>query len=383
MRASERTEAEISRLESMLERKPGDLKTQCRLAAALMQKGRETGDIGAYQEARRAAEAALKTNPGSVDALTTAAWTATVFHDFAAAKEHAGRVLKSDPRAAAAYGIMCDSHLELGDYDAAAEAAQAMMDQKPNLASYSRAAHVRWCFGDTKGATFLMMKAVEAGGGAEAVAWCRVQLADLMFKSGAYPAAEAEYGRALSAMPGYRHGLAGLARIRFATGKTEEAVRMMREATQAGQTVANLDDFGDMLAAAGRKEEAEKAHRRAAALMDEHFAAGVGGDEPAVARLWLSRGERKEEALRLMEVEVEHHRSVGVYAVLAWAQAEAGQFDRARASVAHAMRTNVREPWILRRCGEVLTASGDPEGGARLLAEARAVCPSEAAWRLL
>jgi tetratricopeptide (TPR) repeat protein len=362
---------------------PTDLKSQCLLAAALMQKGRETGDIGAYQEARRATEAALKSAPDSLDAQVTAAWSATVFHDFDTAVRLAERALESDPGAASAYGIVCDSRLELGDYDAAADAAQAMMDRKPNLASYSRAAHVRWFFGDVKGAILLMKKAAEAGGGREAVAWCRVQLADMMAKSGAYPAAEAEYERALAGLPGYRHALAGLARARFASGHAEEAVRLMRKATEVGPTVSNLDDLGDMLAAAGRKDEAEEAHRRAAGLMGSHLAAGIGGDEPAVARLWLSRGEREQEALRLMEAEVEHHKSVAVYATLAWAQAVAGQKDQARASVVQALRTGVREPWVLRRCGEVLEACGDPEGGGRLLAEARAVCPSEQAWRLL
>lgn len=382
-KATDATEAEISRLQAKLGRAPGDLKTLALLAAAQMQRGRETGEIGAYQEARKTALRALEQAPSSVDALSTAAWAATVFHDFDQAKELAAKAVQADPRAATAYGVLCDSYIELGDYEAAAEAAQKMMDLKPNLASYSRAGHVRWLFGDTKGATFMMLKAVQAGGGREALAWSRVQLADLMYKSGAYPAAEAEYRRALDTLPGYRHALAGLARTLFAAGKAVEAAETMQRAVGSGPTVANLDDLGDMLAAAGRQAETEAAYARAAALKEEHLAAGVGGDEPAVARLWLSRGEKKAEALRLMEAEVEHHKSAPVYACLAWAQAANGQAAKARGSVARALRTGVREPWVLRRCGEALRAAGDEAGAARLLAEARAVCPSETAWQLL
>ena len=45
--------------------------------------------------------------------------------------------------------------LELGDVEASTKAVQRMLDLKPSLPSYGRAAHLRWLLGDTAGAQAL------------------------------------------------------------------------------------------------------------------------------------------------------------------------------------------------------------------------------------
>ena len=70
-----------------------------------------------------------------------------------------------------------DALIEMGDYDAAADAYQKMVELRPDLASYNRAAHYRFLFGDTSGAIRIMKQAIEAGSSSpENVAWCMVDL---------------------------------------------------------------------------------------------------------------------------------------------------------------------------------------------------------------
>jgi tetratricopeptide (TPR) repeat protein len=65
-------------------------------------------------------------------------------HEFAKARDLAKQMLERDADDALSWGTKSDAELELGDTAAAIESAQRMMDLKPNLPSYGRAAHLRW-----------------------------------------------------------------------------------------------------------------------------------------------------------------------------------------------------------------------------------------------
>jgi tetratricopeptide (TPR) repeat protein len=382
VKALPETETTIAKLEDKLAAAPSDTQTIARLAAAYVQKGRETGEVANYVQAREMLAKAHKDHPESRDVTLALAWVSTVFHDFDTALSLAEGLVKADPKDADAHGVVSDSHLELGHYDQAIEAAQRMIDLRPNLASYSRGAQLRWVTGNARGAVFLMTQAIQAGGSTEAVAWAKVQLADMHLKTGAYPAAEMLCESVLETMPDYRHALAGLGRVRVAQGRLDEAEALLARAAKVGPSVTMLHELGDVRAMLGRAD-AEDAYAMAEKVQDDQLAVGIGGNEPAVARLWLARGIKAKEALTLMEAEVEHHKSVPTYAALAWAQAANGLTAEAAKSADLALGTGSKEPWVLRRCAEVYQAAGQTEKAERTLAEARAVCPSESLWRLL
>ena len=382
VKALPETEAAILKLEKKLASAPSDTQTIARLATAYVQKGRETGEVANYVQARDLLTAAHKEHRESRDVTLALAWVSTVFHDFNSALELAGALVKEDPKDADAFGVVSDSYLELGRYDEAIAAAQKMIDLRPNLASYSRGAQLRWVTGNARGAVFLMTQAIQAGGSTEAVAWAKVQLADMHLKTGAYPAAELLCESVLETMPDYRHALAGLGRVRAAQGRLEEAEKLLARASKVGPSVVMLHELGDVRAMLGRSD-AEDAYAMAEKVMDDHLAVGIGGNEPAVARLWLARGVKAKEALRLMEAEVAHHESVPTFAALAWAESANGMHSKAAASADRALATGTKEPWVLRRCAEVYEAAGQSEKAARTLAEAKAVCPSDTLWKLL
>ncbi len=116
------------------------------------------------------------------------------------------------------YGTLGDALLELGEYQEGAEAIQKMVDLRPDVASYTRAAYVRELFGDMEGAIEIMGMAVRAASSRdlEHNAWCRVQLGHLLFHAGRLSDAEAQYQAALQIFPNYHFAFTGLGRVRAA-----------------------------------------------------------------------------------------------------------------------------------------------------------------------
>ena len=143
-----------------------------------MQKARETADASYYGRAEQAFEQARRSTPTSGEAIVGLAWVQSARHEFEKSIEWAQKALALDAANAAAYGLLGDAALELGDYDAAAEHYQRMLDLRPDISAYSRSAHLLFVTGDVRRATWLMDKAIKAGGPyAENTAWCRAQLA--------------------------------------------------------------------------------------------------------------------------------------------------------------------------------------------------------------
>ena len=89
---------------------------------------RDTADEKYYDYAETAYQYALKLHPSAVDALSGMAWVTGGRHQFEQSREWANRALAIDPENAAACGILGDAALELGDYDAAYDHYQKMMD---------------------------------------------------------------------------------------------------------------------------------------------------------------------------------------------------------------------------------------------------------------
>src|SRR5947208_15681481 len=98
-------------------------------------------------------------------------------HEFEESIAWARKALAVDPESRDAYGLLGDAAVEMGRYDEAYRDYQKMLDLRPDLASYSRGAHLLYLTGSTTRALALMRKAIEAGSPyGENVAWCHAQL---------------------------------------------------------------------------------------------------------------------------------------------------------------------------------------------------------------
>src|SRR6516225_10804752 len=123
-----------------------------------MQKARETADADYYRHAERAYRKALALNPKNLDATTGLAWVYGGRHEFELSIQSAEKAVALDPNSSLAYGLLGDAAVELGDYDAAFEHYQKMLDLRPDISSYSRGAHLLYLTGDLRKARWLMQK---------------------------------------------------------------------------------------------------------------------------------------------------------------------------------------------------------------------------------
>src|SRR5262245_909033 len=123
-----------------------------RLAAAHMQKARETGDFSFNAKANDAIDRSLAVEPDNYDALKLRAKLQLTYHRFAEALEtaHHAQTFRDDDHDV--WGQITDALVELGDYPGAVRAAQTMVDLRPDSSSYARVSYLRSLHGDTRGA---------------------------------------------------------------------------------------------------------------------------------------------------------------------------------------------------------------------------------------
>src|SRR5439155_10712632 len=139
-----------------------------------------TEDPGYYLHADACAEVALAISPDDPTALDLRALVLLNQHQFADAEKTARKILEKRGDDPVAWGNLSDALLEMGRTEEASRAAQTMVDLKPNLPSYARAAHFRWLAGDSAGAKAFYRHAIDAGADQrdpEPRAWVLVQTA--------------------------------------------------------------------------------------------------------------------------------------------------------------------------------------------------------------
>src|SRR5215207_4884446 len=146
------TDGEIARLQAAVRAAPGNPRRETVLADAYLQKVRETGDVSYYARAEGLLRRAAARSPRDPGVLISQGTLALARHDFAGALTLGHRAQALNPDSRAADPVVVDALVELGRYGAAERALQAMIDAKPNLASYSRVSYFRELHGDLDGA---------------------------------------------------------------------------------------------------------------------------------------------------------------------------------------------------------------------------------------
>jgi tetratricopeptide (TPR) repeat protein len=260
------TDAQIARLQSAV--RSGAAGQSAALAAAYLQKVRETGDASFYSRADGVLRQALAKRPNDAYAVVQAATLAAARHDFARALALARRARALEPDALAAFPVEVDALVELGRYDEAERALQDFIDRKPNLAAYARVSYFRELHGDLDGAVDAMRRAVAAGGPVpENVAYVQTLLGGLELTRNQPAAARRAYAQALAAVPGYVPALAGRARL-------EGSIPLWRKAVERLPLPEYAIGLGEAELAAGRTEDG----RRDLALVgaEEQLLAGAG-----------------------------------------------------------------------------------------------------------
>lgn len=337
---------------------PRNVDARAVLGAAYLQKARETADPAYYERAEQALDAALALDPRHVDALVGKGTLALARHHFHEGLELGERARDLAPGLARVYGVIADAQTELGMYDEAADSIQTMIDLRPDLASYSRAAYARELRGDLAGAIEAMDLAVRAGGPTrENTEWTRVQLGNLYFARGDLDGAEAQYQRSLAMLPDYVYALGGLARVRAAQGDADGAAELYRKAIARAPLPELVIGLGETLEAAGRAGEAAEQYELVRAMQRLLAAGGVDTDLE-LARFEADHGDPAA-ALALARAAYERRPGIVTADTLAWALERSGDHAEARRYAEEALRLGTQDALMLFHAGMIARSQGD------------------------
>ena len=330
-----------------------------RLGDALMQKARETMDLSYYGSAEAAYRKSLALTPNYANALVGVAWVLSGRHEFEQSIEWANKALKVEPNRADAYGLLGDAATEMGDYDSAFEHYQKMLDLKPDIASYSRAAHLLFITGGFKKATLLMSKAIGSGGAyPENRAWCIAQMALLDFAQGAYVPAEQMLTEGLKESPNNYHLLAAMGKVKAALKDFPAAIEYYKRAQAIVPQHEVVVALGDLYTLEGRTDDAHRQYALVDVVRQLNKANGVIGDLQ-MAQFLADHDRDLAEALQIAETEYKTRPTVYGADTLAWCYYKNGRIPEARKYSAKALSQNIPEAMFFYHRGLILAKAGD------------------------
>ena len=371
-RKSTPADLRIEAAQSKIKLAPGEPDGYNLLASAYSQKARETGDFSLNAKAEEALTRSLEVAPDNYDALKLRGKILLTYHRFRDALEVARRAQALRPQDHDVYGALTDALVELGDYEEAVRAAQKMVNLRPDTASYSRISYLRELHGDTEGAIEAMTTAVRAASpqDPENLAWCRVQLGNLLLNGGRPAEAEREFDKALQTFPGYRMALDAKARARIAAGDFESASTIYRrEQEQAPNSADAALALGDLYTRQGQAEEAKRQYELFESL--ERANAAAENDWHHLVYFWADHNQNLDEALALARRAREQRADIHTCDALAWTLFKQGQFTEAKAAIDEAMRLGTRDARILYHAGLIYDELGEHQKATKYLKLAR------------
>jgi len=352
-----------------------DAATVNNLAAAYLQKMRETSDFGYVEKAERLVAKVLATHPGDYEALILHTEAELNRHHFAQVVESTQRLSKTAPEDARLWGMLGDALMEIGDYDRAASAYEQMVQLRPGLSSYNRVAWYRFVTGDAAGAISAMTQAVHAAGAApENLAWCLVDLGHMYFKTGRLDEAQSNYTAALETFPGYHPAFAGLGRVHAARHHTVEAIANYRRA----QAIVPLPEYAGALRvlylAAHHPAEAHQ-QDELLDVIDQLARATAEKTNRSLAVIFADENRQLPRALELAQNEWNFRQDVYTYDALAWVLYCNGRYAEAQSAASKALVQGTPEPAFYYHAGMIAAARHRQEQARELLAKALALNP--------
>jgi tetratricopeptide (TPR) repeat protein len=358
----------IAVLQDRLRRAPSDWRAAAALGLAFVQQARMTGDPTSYPRAEEALRRSLSLNHENTVGLVGMGSLALARHDFREALDWGRRAVSADPHGQAGYGVLGDALVELGRYREGFQAFQRMVDLRPDLSSYTRASYARELQGDLAGAIGLMRMAEEAAGSPQDAAWAAFELGELFWSTGRIRDAAASYRRASRLAPSFLAPRTGLARVSWARGRMDDAIRRYRLVVARFPAPEYVTALGDLYAATGRPERAEDQFALVRAEEDLFEANGVNVDLELA--LFDADHGRTRVGLRAARAAWSERKSIHAADAVAWALHKRGRDGQAAHHARRAFRLGTRSSLFLFHAGMIELRLGHHDRARRLLQNA-------------
>jgi tetratricopeptide (TPR) repeat protein len=341
------------------------------LAIALSRRARETSDVTFYAQAEDALKKSLEFSPNNLEAEKIRIWLLLGRHEFPAALQAATVLNKKVPDDVLVYGFLVDANAELGNYSAAENAAQWMLNLRPgNLPGLARAAFLRELFGDVDGAYELMDMAYQATVPTETEdrAWILAQMGHLRLIVGKTDEADAILRHALALFPGYHYALGNLAKVRMAQKKYDEAVTLLQRRYHAAPHAENLYDLAEALELAGRVADAQQAFTE---FETKSLAESSRKDNSnrELVFYYADHAHQPAKALEIARQEFAWRHDAYTLDAYAWALHVNGQDVEARKQIDQALAVGVQDAKLLAHAGAIALKVGDRDKAEHFLQE--------------
>ena len=373
--ASLKTDDHISMYQTLVKAQPDELHYQNLLAGAYIQKVRETVDFSYLERAQQVLQNVLAQDANNYEAQRLRTEIALERHDFHAAAQYSEALTQQAPNDSWNWGTLGDAQTELGNYDKAAEAYQKMVNLRPDLSSYNRAAYFRFLFGDAENGTKIMKMAIAAGSPmAENTAWCQVELGKMYLKTGKLKEAEEAFSAGLRNFANYHPALSGLAQVQAAKHDWKSAIANMKRA----QASVPMPDYAaalyDYYTASGDLKEAKK-QKEMIEVIDQVGQAAQEKANRNIAIIFADRDWNLSRALELARNELEVRGDVYTWDALAWALFKNKKYPEAGEAMKKAMKLGTPEPAFYYHAGLIESALGHKDDARELLKKALELNP--------
>ena len=362
-------DARITFFEHRAAADPLDFLSVNHLAAQYLQRARETGDVADYQRADFAASRSLQLVPSDNYAdLVSLAAVRLVQHDYAAAERLADQATSLRPAKPAAIGVLADAQIGLGRYDDAEQTLAKMLEAESGLPELSRLANLAFLRGDRINAVVFWRQAIERSQGLpiENLAWARVQLGVTYFALGDLSQAASQHEKALDLYPGYPHALAGLAQVRAAERRWDEAIALNSAVIASLAQPSYVVALGDIYAASGQPEKADEQYALVQAIASLFRANGINTDLQ-IALFYLDHDLEVQRALAMATASYQAAPSVFAADALAWALYKNGRLEEAAGYASEATALGTLEPSFHFHAALISQALGDGKATANHL----------------
>ena len=344
------------------------------LGTVYVGRARLTGDLADYDRALTAVGRALKVNPTYLPALELHATILFAVHDFVGARDEARAILADAPDQLQAVATLGDASLELGDIQVARDSYLALDGQAASAPVWSRLSHLAFIEGDLDRAIGLVQRAIDAmvdEAPSESTAFYQFQIGELYRARGDTNAAAAAYQRALDDLPQYVPAIAGLARVREAQGRRDEAIALLKRATDQIPQPEMVSALGDLYALAGDAVAAEQAYGLVERIGAVARATGSVYNRQLV--IFAADHDRDlPDALALARAELRVRKDVYGHDALAWVLFKSGDLAEAAAEAKAALSLGTPDPRIAYHAGMIAAAQGRAADARRLLSSALA-----------
>lgn len=318
-----------------------------RLAWLYVAKARASSDPGFFTLAGIAADSLEQKFDLPQEAWLLRGHVLQTRHRFAEA-EGIARKLVAVRASAADFALLGDALYDEGKISEAAEAYQHMVDLKPSLDSYARAANIRWIKGDLDGAIELQTLAVRSGGpgDAGALAWSLCRLGQLLWQKGDAASAGRCASRTLELVTDFEPALLLQGRLLLAAGQPAEALVPLARATEILPLPEPRWVYAEALRAAGREPEA--------AAMEERLVREGRAEDPRTVALFLAtRGRDPTAAVQLATAELGVRADVMTHAASALALARDAKSDDALVQIHAALAEGTSDARLFLYAGHV------------------------------